>query len=188
MHTNYTASDLLLSAQAFALMPLFFFIPGFVLGWLLRVLDFRRRSFSEQVLLSTPLSLAVCPIATYLVWLSTSVGVVWFFYGGCWAIFPVVLAFQARRFRWSELRVSRYTWIALGILAVWCLVILFSLVDLQIQDRLYSSVPRTTTDFVSRSRRRWRKKAHRESIHSSIQAGKFRCVTTTSGCFFAVFR
>ncbi len=140
MHTNYTASDLLLSAQAFALMPLFFFIPGFVLGWLLRVLDFRRRSFSEQVLLSTPLSLAVCPIATYLVWLSTSVGVVWFFYGGCWAIFPVVLAFQARRFRWSELRVSRYTWIALGILAVWCLVILFSLVDLQIQDRLYSSV------------------------------------------------
>ena len=140
MHTNYTASDLLLSAQAFALMPLFFFIPGYVLGWLLRVLDFRRRSFSEQVLLSTPLSLAVCPITTYLVGLSVSFGPVWFLYGCCWALFPIVLAFQARGVRWSELRVSRYTWIALGILAAWCLVILFSLVDLQIQDRLYSSV------------------------------------------------
>jgi hypothetical protein len=140
VHTNYTASDLLLSAQAFALMPLFLFVPGYVLGWLLRVLDFRRRSFSEQVLLSTPLSLAVCPIATSLVGLSASIGAVWFIYGCCWAAFPIVLAFQARGFRWSELRVSRYTWIALGILAAWCLVILFSLVDLQIQDRLYSSV------------------------------------------------
>ena len=140
MHTNFTVSDLLLSAQAFALMPLFLFIPGYMLGWLLHVLDFRRRSFSEQVLLSTPLSLAVCPIATYLVELSASIGVVWFIYGCCWALFPVVLAYQARGFRWSELRVSRYTWIALGIVAAWCLVILLSLVDLQIQDRLYSSV------------------------------------------------
>ena len=140
MHTNFTVSDLLLSAQAFALMPLFVFIPGYVLGWLLHVLDFRRRSFCEQVLLSTPLSLAVCPIATYLVWLSASVGAVWFIYGCCWALFPVVLVFQARGFRWSELRVSRYTWIALGIVAAWCLVVLLSLVDLQIQHRLYSSV------------------------------------------------
>ena len=111
-----------------------------MLGWLLHVLDFRRRSFSEQVLLSTPLSLAVCPIATYLVELSASIGAVWFVYGCCWALFPVVLVFQARGFRSSELRVSRYTWIALGIVAAWCLVILLSLVDLQIHDRLYSSV------------------------------------------------
>ncbi len=148
MHTNFTVSDLLLSAQAFALMSLFLFIPGYVFGWLLHVLDFRRRSFTEQVLLSTPLSLAVCPIATYLLGLSASFGAVWSFYGCCWALFPVFLAFQARSFRRSELRVSRstsrgtsrYTWIALGIVALWCLVVLFSLVDLQIHGRLYSSV------------------------------------------------
>lgn len=141
MHSNFMISDMLLSAQAFALMPLFLFIPGYVLGWLLDVLGFRRRSLAEQVLLSTPLSLAVCPIATYLVGWAFSMGALWFVYGCFWALFPVLIAVQARRSRWPELRVnSRYTWIALGIVAVWCVVALASLVDLQIQDHLYSSV------------------------------------------------
>ncbi|MGO9127131.1 MAG: hypothetical protein ACLP6G_19875 [Terriglobales bacterium] len=140
MHTNFTVSDLLRSAQAFALMPLFLFVPGYVLGWLLRVLDFRRRSFPEQVLIATPLSLALCPIATYRLGLSASMAAVWVFYGCCWALCPVLLALRARTVRRSELRLSRYTWIALAIVAAWCLVLLLSLVDLQIHDRLYSSV------------------------------------------------
>jgi hypothetical protein len=129
-------------------MPLFLFVPGYVVGWLLHILDFRRRSFCEQVLLSTPLSLAIFPISTYLLELSAPIGAVWFIYGCCWAIFAILLTLQARGLRWSELRVSRYTWIALGIVAVWCLVILFSLVDLQIHDRLYSSV--TANDYGMR--------------------------------------
>jgi hypothetical protein len=62
------------------------------------------------------------------------------FYGCLRTLFPIVLALQAREIRCSAPRLSRYTWIALGIAAAWCLAILLSLVDLQIQDRLYSSV------------------------------------------------
>ena len=145
MHMNVTVSDLLGSAQAFAVMPLFVLIPGYVLGWLLNVLDFRRSSFEEQLLLSTPLSLAVCPVAGYLLGLSAPFAAVWFFYGCLWTLFPAIVALQARRVGWhaprfSRYTFSRYTWIALGIVVVWSLVILLSLVDLQVHDRLYSSV------------------------------------------------
>ena len=53
---------------------------------------------------------------------------------------PAIVALQARRALWHAPRFSRYTWIALGIVVVWSLVILLSLVDLQVHDRLYSSV------------------------------------------------
>ena len=150
MHMNFTISDLLLSAQAFVLLTLFVFVPGYVLGWLLDLLGFRRRSFSERVLLSTPLSLAVCPIAVYLIGLGVSMGAVWLVFGCSWALFPAILVSQERNSRAAEAHpssryISRYTWIALGIVAIWCIVVLTSLVDLQIQDRLYSSV--TANDY-----------------------------------------
>ena len=119
MHMNFTVSDLLGSAQAFAVMPLFVLVPGYVLGWLLNVLDFRRSSLEEQLLLSTPLSLAVCPVAGYLLGLSASFAGVWFFYGCFWTLFPAIVALQARepsgmrRGCYARYMFSRNTWIAL---------------------------------------------------------------------------
>ena len=52
--------------EAIALFPLFVLIPGYAAAWALHLFDFRERSLAFRLALSLPLSIALCPIVTYL--------------------------------------------------------------------------------------------------------------------------
>ena len=88
-------SDLIATSAAFALFALFIFIPGYVFGWLLDVFGFRRHALLARFAISTPLSIAVFPILTYLLW-RWSLVAAWTLYAGCWIAFLALVPGDAR--------------------------------------------------------------------------------------------
>ncbi len=62
-----TITDLARMGLAFALFPLVLVVPGFVVGWYTRVLQFRQREPWMQLCLSICLSVATVPIVGFLV-------------------------------------------------------------------------------------------------------------------------
>jgi hypothetical protein len=127
---GFTAADLLGVAYASALFSLFAFIPGFTIGWSLDLVGFRGRGLLHQCLLSCTLSIALCPVLTYLCELGAGPGAVWWMYGALWAGFAVILIA-------SRLRQWRLMPAAVVVAAGWAIVVAASTVDLQIGDRLY---------------------------------------------------
>src|ERR1035438_2821167 len=128
----FMIEDLAGSLKAICLFPVFVFVPGYGLAWLLDLFDFRRRTAAFRVALSVPLSIAFCPIVTYLAGRFLSMAGVWTFYAAAAALFLVLMAFArpliALR---KELRIFA------AIAMVWLAVCLLSLIDIQIGDRLY---------------------------------------------------
>src|SRR5437868_4746980 len=135
-------ADLLGSLQAIALFPLFVLVPGYAAAWALQLFDFRSRSTAFRLALSIPLSIALCPILTYLTARFLSMQAVWVIYGVAAFYFIATL----RRGRFSGLKEFRPIAIAA---AVWLAVALFSLIDIQTGDRLY--LPTSAIDHSLRS-------------------------------------
>lgn len=138
---NDTFCDLLGIVGAFLVYPLVLLVPGFVIGWATDVLSFRTRTTSVRLLLSLVLSVALCPIFTFLLARSFGMAWVWGAYAGTWLVAaalvlsrrcPISIAEVAARCR--EYRT------ALWLVAAWLVIALFSMVDLQFGDRLYGSV------------------------------------------------
>jgi len=136
MH-NFTVADTLgILKASFALVP-FVFAPGYVAGWALDLCEFRQRRLVLRLILAVPLTIAICPMLSYLLVRFLEPGL-WAFYISVSAACVLLLAKEARR---SELRsVSKYTWVALGLMALWGMAALASLVDLQIGDKLYPPI------------------------------------------------
>jgi hypothetical protein len=136
MH-NYMIADIVGTMAAVAVFALLFVPPGFLLGWASNVLGFRGRSAAEKLLISVVLSAATTPIITVLVGR----------FGSMTAAIAVVLvlslaagALAIKELRWTGgllSRISSTTWIGLGIMAVWLVLALLSVVDLQWGNRLY---------------------------------------------------
>ena len=143
---NFMIEDLLGALRAVALFPVFLLVPGYVAAWLLDIFDFRRRTVAFRLALAIPLSISICPILTYLGFRFASAAAVWACYAIAVAVF-LFLALRDRR-RW-RLSLERQSFAIAGILAVWLAVCLFSLVDLQIGDRLY--YPTNTIDYSVRT-------------------------------------
>src|SRR5580704_5218139 len=100
---NFMLVDLMASALAVCLYPLFVFVPGYAIAWLLDLFDFRRRTLMFRAVLSVPLSIAVCPILSYLAGRFFSAEAVWGFYAICWAYFLfVVIRHWRGGFRFSR--------------------------------------------------------------------------------------
>ena len=139
---NFTAADLLSATKALPLLALFLLVPGFVLGWLADVLDFRRRTPAMQVAFSVPFSMAFCPILAYLLARWFSMKAVLGLYGVLWCLFPFVAAASFRRSRRAGLKVlaGRQLWVFLVIAVAWTALCTLLLIDLQIGDKLYFSV------------------------------------------------
>jgi hypothetical protein len=136
--TGFTMADLLRVAYASALFSLFAFIPGFVFGWSLDLVGFRSRGLLHQCLLSCPLSIALCPVLTYLVELGAGRAAVWWLYGALWTAFGVIqIASLLRRPFLDTIRHWRRMPTALAIAAGCAIAVAVSTVDLQIGDRLY---------------------------------------------------
>ena len=63
-----------------ALLP-FMFAPGYVLGWALDLFEFRQRRPILRLILAVPLTIAICPMLSYLL--------ARFFEPGLWAFYLV---------------------------------------------------------------------------------------------------
>ena len=140
--------DLYGSLKAICIFPLFLFIPGYVMAWLLDLFEFRRRTAAFRITLSVPLSIALCPILTYLLARFAGMTAVCVFYSAAAAAFLVLLAFA-----WKRKGARRLVPAGLGVFAivvcVWLAVSVLSLIDLQIGDRLY--YPTSTLDYAIRT-------------------------------------
>jgi hypothetical protein len=132
---NFMVQDLSGSLIAIALFPLFVLIPGYVLAGLLDLFDFRNRTSAFRLCLAAVLSIAICPILTYLAARFISLNAVWAFYAATALALPFLLVRRRERPRlpagWGTFAL---------VLAGWLLVCIFSLIDLQIGDRLYYPV------------------------------------------------
>jgi hypothetical protein len=136
---GYTVADLLGTLEAAALFVLFLLPPGFLLGHASDVLGFRRRSAAERFLWSMVLSLSVSPILAVLLvrFFSLTFAVSFFLLAA--AVTVLLVGQEVLGLRRKSWHPDRTTWIALGMMVVWVGLALFTLVDLQLGDRLYLS-------------------------------------------------
>jgi hypothetical protein len=134
---NFAVTDTLGILKAcLALLP-FAFAPGYVVGYALNLFEFRQRRLILRLILAVPLSIAICPMLSYLLarFLEPAL---WAFYIGVFAACVLLLAKETRR---AKLRlVSKYAWAALGLMMLWGMTAIGSLVDLQIGDKLYPPI------------------------------------------------
>ncbi len=137
MH-NLTAVDIFAILKACALLGPFLFAPGYVLGWCCNLFEFRQRRLVLRMLLATPLTIAISPILAYLLARFSPLGL-WSFYICTLAGCVLLLVREGRRFAWRP--VSRSVRLACLLAALWVVVAIASLMDLQIGDRLYFAVP-----------------------------------------------
>jgi hypothetical protein len=148
MFWNLTAADIAGSVEATLLLSLVLFMPGYVVGWLSNVFDFRDRRFATQALLSTPLAVAVVPILIFL--LGRNPKALWAVFGASWLGFAFLMRPMWRRWwRFRMRRVPRAVWIGGTFALAWAFVAIASLVDLQFTDLLYYST--TAFDYSTRT-------------------------------------
>jgi hypothetical protein len=137
---NFTLLDVFGTLRALPFFALIFLAPGYCVGRVSDVLKFRQRSATEQWLWSMGISIVVAPIALNLLsrWFALHVTIAL-----CWLL--VVVAAGDIFLRWRHngfpirFRVRRSTAIACGLAAIWAVVCLMSLPDLQLGHRLYST-------------------------------------------------
>jgi len=145
---NFTVIDVFGGTAAALLLAPFVFVPGYVAGWSTNILEFRRERPAMRVLLSTPLGVAVVPILIFL--LGRYPRVLWLLFGAVWIAFAVLLVWERGLATSREMRAgptasrgerprSRVQ-IGLAIALGWAMLAIFSVADLQLGHRLYSSV------------------------------------------------
>ena len=129
--------DLAESAIGLLLCPLIFVLPGYVLGQISGVLDFRSQSIMVQVAMALMLSVAIGPIVLYML-LLLGWWAVWMVYGASWVVAAGLLV----RKRPSATPLLRPALVGLGV------AILFVVLQMDIGwgDRLYFST--AARDFV----------------------------------------
>ena len=134
---NFTLVDTLGTLKASLTLLPFMFAPGYVAGWALDLFEFRQRRPILRLILALPLTIAVCPMLSYLLARFLEPGL-WGFYIGVFAACVLLLTKEVRR---AKLRsVSRNIWVALGLMTLWGVVAIGSMVDLQIGDKLYPPI------------------------------------------------
>jgi len=137
MLRNFFLLDLCSSSWAFVLSGLFWFVPGYAVGWMADLVDFRRRALTTRLALSVPLSIGVAPLLAYLTWRLGSNALTWCAFGLLWLTFAAIWIRESRSFR---LQIDRRITVFALIVAGWLAVGLLSLVDLSWGNRLYYSV------------------------------------------------
>ncbi|MGB7762241.1 MAG: hypothetical protein WBL61_20575 [Bryobacteraceae bacterium] len=136
---HFLTSDLIGISAGFALFSLLAFFPGYAVGWLTNIFEFRTRLLPFRLAASVPVSLAVGPILGYTVgrWLGWNA--VWLVYGVLCvaAVSSGALRRKARPFAGFDFR---SLWPFAAFIAVWMAIAFLSLADLPIGRRLYFSI------------------------------------------------
>ncbi len=139
MH-NFTAADLVQTTWATFAFALFFLPPGYLLGLASNVFGMRSRSAAEKVLFSVAFSVAATPILAVLLTRISSykLTLAVFLLLALISLLTVVRQLPLPAGFFSGIR--RSTWILLGMMLAWFLVVQLSLADLQMGHRLYVSL------------------------------------------------
>lgn len=133
-------SDCVAIFVSFCLFSFVGFLPGYAIGWLLDVLRFRSRALSFRIATSVPLSISIGPVISYLLGRLLSMSAVWVFYGMLCS-FAAFLAGRGLRSTWHTIeRPSKQQVQIVALIAVWIIIAVLSLADMQIGHRLYFSV------------------------------------------------
>ena len=138
--TNFTLVDISGTLRVLPFFALIFLAPGYCLGRASNVLGFRHRGAAEQWLWSMGISIVVVPIAFSLLgrWFTLYVTLALCCFLAIVAVGLLLLQWKQNRFPIRP-TLRRSTAVALGLAALWAVVCLFSLPDLQLGHRLYSS-------------------------------------------------
>jgi hypothetical protein len=132
---HFMRDDLLGSLAATVLFSAFLLTPGYAIGWLANVRDFRRQPRAWRILWSLALSVGVTPVIAWLLGSFAGMWAVWGFYGACAltaGILAVVRKPAGEPQKWPRwLAIAAVTWMAVAIL---------SGIDVQWGARLYPSV------------------------------------------------
>jgi len=136
---NYTWYDIYGCLKALLAFPLFLLAPGYVIGWLSNVLQFRRRSVMEKAAIGLVLSVAVSGILATVVARYLSLMSSLRLFEALGIAFLVCVAWEFRRTARAALRLRGVSAALVVILGLWAIVVVASLVDLQIGHRLYLS-------------------------------------------------
>jgi hypothetical protein len=136
---NFTVADLLQTTLATFAFALFLLPPGYLLGLASNLFGFRSRSAAEKILFSAMLSVAVTPILAVLLtrFLSYKATLTVLLLLVLGSAATLVREFPPRPGMLS--RIHRSTWLLLGMMLAWFVVVQLSLADLQVGHRLYVS-------------------------------------------------
>ncbi|MDO8753805.1 MAG: hypothetical protein Q7J80_07915 [Anaerolineales bacterium] len=133
---NFTLQDILGATLAFCLFPLVIVFPGYVVGWVFNLFEFRARLLPARLAISMLLSIAIGPIFYYLVasWFSLNIALT---VTVLIAAAFVILSIYEKPTLPRDGSWRAFFWISLG----WAAIAIFSLVDLQWgHQELYFSV------------------------------------------------
>ena len=138
---NFTLVDIYGTLKACLVLVPFMLAPGYVAGWAFNLFEFRQRRPILRFVLSVPLSIAICPMLSYLLGRFLPYGLA-VFYIGVIAACALLLGkdFLSSKATSSRETISKNVWIALILASLWGVVSLASTVDLQIGDQLYPSI------------------------------------------------
>ncbi|MGA3126749.1 MAG: hypothetical protein ABSD13_08515 [Candidatus Korobacteraceae bacterium] len=134
---NLTVADLAQTTLATFAFALFLLPPGYLLGLAGNAFGMRSRSAAEKILFSAAYSIAVTPILAVLVTRLSSYKVTLALFLLLAVISISTLVRQLPLPAGFLSRIQCSTWILLGMMFAWFLLVQFSLADLQIGQRLY---------------------------------------------------
>ena len=143
---NFTFQDLARSTIAFLIFPIIYVIPGYVIGWLFDLLDFRKRLPATRFVIAIVFSISLSPIITFLTWHLISVRATFLVLAAFAAVFAIILIRTKPSKPANE--IIRLQLISICAAAVWSILSLFSLIDIQLGNRLYYNV--VAYDFTTR--------------------------------------
>ncbi len=134
---NFMLFDAVRLMIAFLVMSLIMVAPGYLIGWASNLFDFKQRRLVTRLLLAIVLSTAILPAVSFLIGRYLSLDVV------VWGIILAGIGFLW--LVWKEMRQTRrsgdrWLWAGAGLIGIWVIVAILSLIDLQIGSRLYSSL------------------------------------------------
>lgn len=148
---NFTIQDVLGVSLACFVFPFVILFPGYVIGWIFNLFDFKHRHILAQHVVALLISIAVVPILFYLLASLFSFYVVNFFVICFFVLYLLVVVAEMRKPNggWVYRTTSRYQRFAFFAAMGWVFLSVFSLVDFSWGDRLYNNV--VSLDFATRA-------------------------------------
>ena len=141
MVNNFTVQDVLGILLVLPFFSLVLVAPGYLIGLASNVLDFRQRGISERLLLALAISAAVSPYAINIFCRFFSVGIVSALFILLGIAFLARLLLEWRRSKTTfHIEMHRTTKIAVGLVSIWIVIGLILLPDMQLGQRVYSTV------------------------------------------------
>ncbi len=143
---NFTVQDFVKSLLAFLLFPIIYVIPGYVIGWLFDLFDFKKRLLATRFVIAIVLSISLSPIITFLTWNLISVKATFI------VLSLFVLSFLTILLRMERTKgpkeINHFQLIAFIVAVGWSILSILSLIDIQMGNRLYYTV--VSYDFTTR--------------------------------------